>query len=140
MLRIFAAGLLLGAALGCAGDTDCVEGLPADCAPEYPATFEQVHARTLAPSCAVAGGACHAADGKQGGLDLSDVEGAFLALTQAPATSASGARVVPGDAACSLLVRRIESARLDEVMPPGAPLREGVRCAIRTWIDEGAPR
>ena len=134
--------LLLAAAplMACAAEEACLDPLPEDCTPEYPATFADVHARTLVPSCAVAGGACHASDGQQGGLDLSEIEAAYAALTQAEAFSEAGPRVRGGDAECSLLVRRIESTMISNMMPPGAPLREGTRCAIATWIREGAAR
>ncbi len=125
--------LLLGLACGEA-PRPCLE-LPAECTPQYAPTFAELHRRTLRPGCAQAGGACHASDGAQGGLDLEDIEVAHRALTDAAA-----GRVVPGDAACSPLMQRLETAEPGSAMPPGAPLAPAVRCAVRRWIEAGAPR
>jgi hypothetical protein len=127
------AALLAAVALaGCAGESPCVD-LPADCTPQYAPSFAEVHRRTLRPGCAQAGGACHASDGARGGLDLEDLDAAYSALIE-------GARVIPGDAACSPLMVRIESTERRFAMPPGAPLAPEVRCTIRRWIEAGAPR
>ena len=80
---------------------------------------------------------CHGFDahGRQAGLRLDTAEGAAAALD-------SGARaVVPGDAAASELVRRIESSDADEVMPPpdtGHRLSAAERTVLRDWIAAGA--
>ncbi len=139
-IRRTACALALLVAGGCSTGVECVEDLPEDCLPEYPATFEDIHARTLVPSCAVAGAACHASQGKQGGLDLSEIESAYLALTEQEGQATSGPRVLKNDAACSPMIVRLHSTQVDQVMPPGAPLREGVRCAVRNWIAQGALR
>lgn len=116
---------------GCTGD-DCVSGLDPDCTPAYPPTFEDIHQRTLTQSCAIAGGACHATAGRQGGLALEDLDEAYRMLVDEQ-------RVIPNDAACSLVVMRIE-ADDSRQMPPGTPLRAAERCAIETWIRNGAER
>jgi hypothetical protein len=54
---------------------------------------------------------------------------------------ASGA-LVPGDAAASELVRRMDAEDLDEVMPPAEThktLSEPQKQLLRTWIAQGAP-
>jgi hypothetical protein len=73
--------------------------------------------------------------GKQGGLDLSDRAGAYQQLLG----STGRARVVPGDASCSILMERLESTDPNQRMPlREAQLSEGVRCAVQTWIKNGA--
>lgn len=123
------------ACVGCGPDGEEMEcaDVPADCSPQYEPTFDNIHSRTLSGSCALTGGACHANAGGQGGLQLENSSTAYESLT------AEG-RVVPGDAACSLIVRRLYSDDAAEQMPPGKPLSRGERCAIVQWIDDGAPR
>lgn len=114
---------------GCEAEP-CVE-LSASCTPLYEPTFQNVHANTLVPSCAVAGASCHAAEGRQGGLDFSTAESAHAALLGV-------AR--PEDAACSPVLVRLESTEAGFAMPPGRPLSAEERCAIRRWIEAGSPR
>lgn len=120
---------LLGVTLlsGCQGD--CVK-LPESCTPQYnPSSFEAVYANTISGSCALSG--CHAGAVGQGGLALGSTEDdAYKALS---------VFIVPGDAACSELIDHLEPAGLGD-MPPGATLAEEERCAVRQWIDAGAPR
>ncbi len=123
--------LALVALTSCSGD-DCVSNLDPDCTPAYTPNFEEIHRRTLVQSCAVAGRSCHATAGAQGGMALEDIDVAYRALVD-------DGRVIPEDAACSLVVMRIE-ANDDRLMPPSNPLRESERCAIETWIRQGAPR
>ena len=135
-MSALALGYVLGgpAWSGCGDDpAGCATPPAADCLPEYPATFDNIHTRTIAQSCTLAGTACHAPEGGQGGMVLSEIEGAYRALVD-------GGRVTPNDPACSTLSMRIESTDPRQVMPPGAPLRAGERCAIATWIRAGAPR
>lgn len=115
-----------------AGPPECVT-VNLDCAPLYQPTFDEVFARTLESSCASGGGSCHGSSGKRGGLTLTDVDEAHAALV-------SGGRVLPGDAACSELVVRLEGAGESWSMPPGRQLSEAERCAIRQWVDRGAAR
>ena len=134
-LRIAVVLGLVGGAVACGGEDPnaCVTPPASDCATAYPATFTNIHARTIVRSCTLAGTACHAPEGAQGGMVLSELDGAYRALVD-------GGRVIPGDPACSLLSIRVESSDPARVMPPGAPLRAGERCAIATWIRAGAPR
>jgi hypothetical protein len=133
-----AIGLCVIAPAGCGpSNGTCVESLPAECAPLYTPTFDQVFTRTLQPTCAQSGGVCHSADGAQGGLVFADADAAYALLL---GKTDGKARVVAGDPACSLLVERIESADSTTVMPPGSMLSAGERCAIETWIRDGAKR
>jgi hypothetical protein len=132
-------GAMMLVLLGCGPDDEepdpgqeCVD-LSTDCTPQYEPTFDNIHSRTLSGSCAVAGGACHSSQGEQAGLAMEDADEAYRALTD-------GGRVVEGDAACSLLIRRLYSDDSSEQMPPGMPLSDGERCAIAQWIDDGAVR
>lgn len=128
---------LLGATRGCGGGSDCVADLPLDCAPLYDPTFDQIHARTLVPSCAVSGASCHGAEGGQGDLVIGDADSAYAALL---GTNGGRARVTPGDPACSLLVERLWSTDPAVVMPRGAPLSDAERCVFTKWIAAGAKR
>lgn len=133
-LRAAALGLLatLAAACGGGGDDDGCVQVDLDCAPLYEPVFEEVHSRTLAAKCAVAGSACHSREGAQNGLVLEGIDTAYDALLDS--------RVLPGDPSCSLVVRRIESDDADFAMPPGMPLGAAERCAIIRWIADGAAR
>jgi hypothetical protein len=135
---------LLSAALagGCGTDAPdrpaCLNGLNVDTcelayAPDYNILFERV----FAPSCTSSGGACHGSGGGQGGLVFLE-EAASHADLLAP--KPGGARVKPGDAACSELVVRLDSIGHSWSMPPATPLDEGQRCSIRRWIQAGATR
>src|SRR5512132_1248561 len=101
--------LLAGALLAC-GCSDgapaqaCVETLDLACAPLYSPTFDQVYTRTLQPTCALAGASCHSSEGAMGGLVFADPDAAYDALL---GKSGAAARVVAGDAACSVIVERL---------------------------------
>ncbi len=64
---------------------------------------------------------------------LDEIDAAWSALVD-------DGRVLPGDAACSLLITRLEADDPAAAMPPGSPLSEAERCAVRQWVDDGAPR
>jgi hypothetical protein len=136
-----AGAIAVGAAAlgqGCSsGGPACVTTLPADCAPLYEPTFDNVYSRTIAPSCAVSGASCHAAEGRQGGLAFPDADAAYAALL---GQDGGEARVIPGDAACSEIVERLYATDPDVVMPRGAPLADPERCAVVKWIAAGAKR
>jgi hypothetical protein len=106
----------------------CLSGEPADCAPLYDPTFENVYTRTLEPSCAVGGPACHGPQGTAGNLQLVDQASAHAAIMQ---------YVSAGDAACSPLSARLDGIGGDQ-MPPGAALDDAAKCAVRQWIANGA--
>ncbi|GMV12860.1 MAG: hypothetical protein HS104_08960 [Polyangiaceae bacterium] len=123
--------------VGCSEDADprpaCLGDLPATCAPLYAPEFDQIYAQTLSKKCATSGGSCHGPAGDKGGLTFADADGSFAELT-------SEGRIVPGDPACSELVVRLDATGHAWSMPPGKPLSSGERCAIRTWIAQGAER
>ena len=108
----------------------CVQVDPT-CAPLYAPVFDEVHSRTLEPSCALSG--CHNASSQAGELDLSTPDGAYAALVD-------DGRVLPGDPDCSLLISRLESTDEDKLMPRGMALDNAERCAIIQWVNQGATR
>ncbi|MBX3181736.1 MAG: hypothetical protein KIT72_12270 [Polyangiaceae bacterium] len=135
---VLAASLLLAVACGGGEEPEalerCTSALTPGCAELYQPTFNEIHRRTLAVSCAEPGNACHSSEGRRAGLDLEDIDRAYQGLLD-PGLG----RVVPGDPECSLLMVRLNHPGRS-VMPPGAPLSEAERCAIATWIREGAAR
>lgn len=122
---------------GCSADPAepmpaCIE-LPQSCAPLYEPRFDEIHKRTLLPTCTQGGASCHSAEGKRGGLDLEDIDGAYDALV-------GGGRVIPKDAPCSELIVRTHQGGKDWSMPPRRPLSAEERCVLRLWVDQGAAR
>jgi len=117
----------------------CVQGLSLDCTslydpPIYPTLFEKV----FKPTCASGVGTCHTGDAAKGGLIFENADTAYGLLL---GTQGGKKRVLPGDAACSLLVERLESSEPTFRMPPGTSgLSRGERCAIEKWIANGAGR
>lgn len=135
MLRRRLVTIAAACVLACSGcDDDCV-AVDTSCTPLYEPTFDNVYTNTLAVSCAVGNGTCHTADGASvaGGMAFDSADEAYAAL------AGSAERVVAGDAACSLLVARVEATGSDG-MPPGSPLAEAERCAIVRWVANGAAR
>lgn len=137
-LRNISVALCSVVAFACGGDDDdgatCVADLPATCTPSINPTFAEIHQKVLVQSCGVsgAGSSCHGA-GRQGGLGFSTIDGAYDDLLRSVVT--------PGDAACSKLVERLETSDVGKRMPLAAgQLPEGLRCAVRMWIDAGAKR
>lgn len=129
--------LLLAACSSKDSELTCVTNLDLSCAPLYAPTFDNVFTRTMKPTCAQPGGACHAAAGAQNGLVLEN-EGAAYALLLGKTDGR--ARVLPGNAACSLVTEHLESTDASQVMPPGGQLQQAERCAIEQWIQNGAKR
>lgn len=137
-----ALGLVLVASLAaCEGGSDddggeaCSTRDATACTPLYEPSWARVFTETIAPRCGTAGGACHAsasAAGAGGGLVVSD-----MAATRAVLLDSGF--VVPGDAACSELVVRLDIDDELRRMPPGAQaLDEAERCAVARWVHEGA--
>src|SRR5262245_23480965 len=125
---VLAATVLLGAACG-GGDPRpaCLGSVETDtCMPLYPAEFPTIYRQGFAPTCAAAGVSCHGDAGRMGGLGFGDETQAYDALLGLDAQGK--ARVVPGDAACSELVVRLDSPGHAWSMPPGSPLDERARC------------
>jgi hypothetical protein len=108
-----------------------------NCAPLQPPEFPELFSAVFSQTCASSGTSCHGANGRQGGLVFADEDQAFALLL---GNAGGKARVVPGDAACSELIVRLDSPGQPWSMPPGAPLDEGTRCAIRRWVAAGALR
>jgi hypothetical protein len=132
--RRFLAVFFALSCLGACGDDEvaCVEPLSMDCNPLYDPSFEEIFTRTLQPGCALEGSSCHSGASAKAGLRMDDIDMAYELLVP-------GGRVLPGDASCSLLVTRLTGAN-GGVMPPGNPLSEAERCAIETWVANGAVR
>jgi len=77
-------------------------------------------------------GACHAAGRAMGGLRLDAAEG----LAQG---GASGAVIIAGKSADSLLIKRLITTDVKQRMPlGGAPLKAEQIALLREWIDSGA--
>jgi len=125
--------LLLVVVAGCGGSEPptCRTDLVVDCTPQYEPTFRNVYVNTLARSCGVGGGSCHASAGAKAGLQLDDEQIAYDHLV--------ARQVVAGDPACSPLMDRLERSGMG-VMPPGGQLASEERCAVQQWIANGAPR
>ncbi len=141
--RASLAALLVTSGLACsepkAPADACVAGLSTTCRPLYdPPTFDTLFEKILKPSCAQGMGTCHTDDSAMGGLVMEDADTTYAALL---GELDQRARVVPGDPACSLLVRRLEARSADERMPPGpTPLSAAERCNVVLWIANGAER
>lgn len=144
--KLRAAAFLLaafGGAFGgaCGGGSETAECLPepmAACTPEINTDFASIHRSLFARRCGTTGVACHGPEGRNGDLVLSDPDTAYKALLGQDGTNA---RVTPGDPACSLLLQRLESDDPEKRMPLlEDKLSEGMRCAVRTWIEGGAVR
>jgi hypothetical protein len=124
-------------ASGCSDGDVCLTSVDTACAPLYAPTFDQLFTRTLQPTCAQAGGSCHASAGAMGGLVFEDADASYALLL---GRTDGRARVVPGDPACSVLIERLESTDPDRIMPRGSALPDGERCAFVQWVHNGAKR
>ena len=83
--------------------------------------------------------ACHSAEGHQANLSFAgDEASAYAALMANSSIDPSRARVVPGNAACSLFIVRTDSPGADYQMPKGTPLTEEASCALIQWVQAGA--
>jgi hypothetical protein len=116
---------------------ECVE-LPADCAPLYPPTYDELFARTFEPTCGQAGSFCHAAEGARAGLVFAEPDEAYELLNRSERSG--GSLVRAGDAACSPLMLRLSAEDPSFSMPPGTRLSEQERCVVQQWIEQGAAR
>jgi hypothetical protein len=124
---------------GTGGDPPCVEGLSTSCAAQYdPPTFDTIYTKILHPTCASGTGTCHTPDAAKGGLVFDDPDRAYAMLL---GKDGSRARVLPGDPACSLIMKRLSSTDPNYRMPRGpTPLTPGERCTVTKWIAAGAAR
>lgn len=112
----------------------CLEPVDTECTPLFEPTFREIHTRRFSGTCSSGVGSCHGPNGRKGGLALADFDEAYDLLL---GNDGEKARVIPGDPECSELVRRLDDTG-PNVMPPGEPLSEGERCAVRLWIENGA--
>jgi hypothetical protein len=103
-----------------------------DGTPTWSAIFQGI----LLPTCATQG--CHSGASAAGGLALEDACDAYAALFQPGACDE--APVLAGSADSSLLIDKLESdqPRCGTPMPPTGPLPEGMKAAVRAWIEGGA--
>jgi hypothetical protein len=128
--------LVLGAALaGCPSTPPpACKTVDLTCQPGYVPTFDNVYNNTLKTGCGSDRSSCHSRTGHMGGMSFEDPVTAYAALTD-PAHP----RVMPGNAACSLMIVRTDSPGADYQMPPGDPLMPAERCALIQWVQCGAP-
>jgi cytochrome c553 len=96
-------------------------------APASAAFFSERVAPLLASHCV----ACHGAEHQEGGLRLDGLAGLS-------AGGVTGAAIVPGSAAESLLVMAVSRTDESLAMPPDGKLADADVTAIRAWIDAGA--
>jgi hypothetical protein len=119
----------------------CVPDLPAPtCKPTYdPPVYATLYENVFHPTCAAGTGTCHTTDGHKNGLVFENEDEAYNLLL---APAGTRARVLPRDASCSILMKRLTSHDPDYQMPPGssARLSDGEICAITQWIAAGAKR
>jgi hypothetical protein len=114
-------------------------GLSTACQPQYdPPSFDTIHAKIFVPTCATGRGTCHTSDGAKGGLVLENADTSYAMLL---GKGGGRARVLPNDASCSLLMKRLTSTDPNTHMPPGSTsITPGELCTITQWIARGANR
>ncbi len=104
------------------------------------------HKPASTPACAVEDAFvascsnCHGTAAPQGSLVLQ--QDAHRALVGVPSVQwPDQVRVVPGDAAASLLWRKLTGAQAPHglAMPMGLPLDERLAALVKAWIEAGAP-
>jgi hypothetical protein len=114
-------------------EEDCSTRVDLACAPAFAPSFDNVFQKILQPSCGLAGSSCHASAGRKAGVVLDDPAAAHRTLVE-------GRKVVPGKPECSPMAKRLLSADVAFMMPPGMALVEGEKCAVIQWIAGGATR
>ena len=84
------------------------------------------------------GSQCHG--GGQGGLTMTSASGAYGALVDVASPNSGETRVIPGNAADSYLVKKLEgTATVGQRMPlGGGPLDDIDLQNIKNWINQGA--
>ncbi|MBL0212514.1 MAG: hypothetical protein IPQ07_01370 [Myxococcales bacterium] len=131
MRRLFLGAILL-AASACKDPPPACIAVETACSPLYPpTTFANVYSMTIVRQCGSDKGSCHSASGDSA-LSLATEQEAFDGLL--------ANHVTPGDPGCSELVVRTSSPGADYQMPKGSPLIESEQCALRKWVEAGAPR
>jgi hypothetical protein len=102
--------------------------------PTFPITFSGDIQPIFSNRCAVSG--CHAPPSPKADCDLRAGH-SYANLVDVPATNfGPGIRVIPNDAAESILFQLVESGTMPQT---GADLTSKQIEAIRVWIDSGAP-
>lgn len=136
--------LVVSCAACCSGGDDDAAQMECEPSPQPPcvaninANFESLHTNLFAQRCGTNGAGCHGANATQGNLVLTSADASYAALLGMDGTRS---RVIAGDPTCSLLMQRLETEDAELRMPRGeAKLSEGLRCAVRQWIEEGAAR
>ena len=122
--------------LGCGSEQSSLEfscdaALPnVQCSPLYEPTFNRLHERLFEKKCALAGGACHAATGAQGGLVLEgDADEVYETLMS------DDKWLKPQALGCGSIYDRLHRQPGDsKLMPPGAPLQASELCALNQWL------
>lgn len=136
MRRLFLSAFL-AAATGCPASEPPPACFTVDtaCAPLYqPTSFHEVYVQTISDTndtCGSSRSSCHSASGDSG-LTFATEQGAYDELL--------AKYVTPGDPSCSELVVRTSSTGHDYTMPQGSKLSEPEQCALRKWVEMGAPR
>jgi hypothetical protein len=82
---------------------------------------------------------CHVSGGSSSFLPLNSGVSRANLVNQSSTRSGGGTLVIPGDAANSILYKRINGTSAGIQMPQnGSPLSQDDQQLIRVWIDEGA--
>lgn len=142
--RVSVLAMLSCASLACSDDGGgddpggCLQNLSVDCGSIVWTDYQAIWDNRLS-GCGSADtqGNCHSAQGRMGGLLLSDADTAYDALLGG---QDGKARVIPTDPACSELVKRITSTDRAYQMPPNSPMTAVEQCSIIQWIAKGAER
>jgi hypothetical protein len=123
-------------AAGCGQDPtlDCLIEVDTTCAPLYTPTFDNVYSMTLAPHCGSGARSCHSDAGQAGGMSFATIDQAYAELLEDGQD-----RVIPGDAACSIMIIRTQASSSIK-MPPGSGLPAAEKCALLQWVANGAQR
>jgi hypothetical protein len=102
------------------------------CSAQYPTTtFATVYENTISRDCGSSEGSCHSASADSS-VSFATEQGAYDSLLSK--------YVTPGDPNCSEFIVRTSSPGTDYQMPQGAALSEPEQCALRKWVEAGAPR
>lgn len=118
------------------GGCEVLADAPLDCTATFePADYAAIYDNVIARRCGSSDVGCHGSDSPSG-LELSEPDSAHAALLGA---TGGPVYVVPGHPECSELIHRVQSSDRRVRMPlNGDPLDDGLICAMRHWIADGA--